>query len=359
MSIQTKKTLKGVHVVFLVQNAMIGTGILTLPQDLSAVGYSQIIFPLLFGVIASLTIWPMIWLSKKYPNDNLFHINKHLLGKTVGQTINILIITQMIVFISGTIHYYLELIQSTILPEQRILMQLILLLVLLFYITNGGIHSIARFCILAFFLTIGVYYYTHWAFQKGELSHIFPLFNFTRRELFDAMSKGYLAVVGYELIMYYFPFIAEQKKAFKHALIGIWISVLLCFITVFISVMYYSEWQLKHVKFGILNLFKVVELTFIERIDVLFMSFWVILVLSTLAVYLWSAKEGVITILGKKHKYLLFIMGIVIFCIIEVPISRNIQEKLFRINDYLVYVLIIWPTFLCILYLLRKKKVLL
>lgn len=357
MSTQTKKILNGYHVVFLVQNAMIGTGILTLPRNLSGVGYSQILFPLLFGVIASLTIWPMIWLSKKYPNDNLFHINEQLLGKTLGKTINILIIIQMIVFIGGRIGYYLDLIQSTILPEQRVTMQLILLLLLLLYIVNGGIKSIARFCILAFFLTIGTYYFTHWAFQKGEISHIFPLFNFSGLELLDAMSKGYLAIVGYELIMFYFPYIAEQKKAFKHALIGIWISISLCFILVFISVMYFSEWQLKHIKFTILNLFKAGELSFIERIDVLFMSFWVFLVLSTLAVYLWSAKEGIVSVLEKKHKYILFMIGIVIFAIIELPIPREIHEKIFRVNDYLVYVIIIWPIFLCILYLLRKKKV--
>ena len=357
MSTQSKKILKGYHVVFLVQNAMIGTGILTLPRNLSAVGYSQILLPLFFGVIASLTIWPMIWLNSKYPNDNLYHINEKMLGKTLGKIFNTFIIIQMIIFIAGTIGYYLDLIQSTILPEQRITMQLILLLLILLYIVNGGLKSIARFCILTFFLSIGVYFFTYWAFQKGEISHIFPLFNFTSSELLNAMSKGYLAIVGYELIMFYFPYITEQKKAFKHALIGVWISILLCFITVFISVMYYSEWQLNHIKFTILNLFKAGELSFIERIDVLFMSFWVVLVLSTIAVYLWSAKEGVVSVLEKKHKYLLSIMGIVIFLIIELPIPRELHEKIFRVNDYLVYVLIIWPIFLCILYLLRKKKV--
>lgn len=357
MSTQTKKILKGYHVVFLVQSAMIGTGILTLPRDLSAVGYSQTLLPLFFGVIVSLTIWPMIWLCSKYPNENLFRINEILLGKTFGKVFNILIILQMAVFIAGTIAYYMDLIQSTALPEQTNTIPLILLLLLLLYIVNGGIKSIARFCILAFFLTSGIFYFTHWAIQKGDVSHILPLFNFTSGELFDAMKKGYLAVVGYELIMFYFPYIADQKKVFKHALIGIWISISLSFITVFISVMYFSEWQLKNIKFAILNLFKAGELSFIERIDVFGMTLWVILVLSTLAVYLWSAKEGMESISHKKKKYYLYILTIIIFLVIKLPFSREFHEKLFRVNDYLVYVIIIWPIFLCILYLLRKKQV--
>lgn len=357
MSTQTKKILNGYHVVFLVQSAMLGTGILTLPRELSAVGYSQTIIPLLFGVIATLTIWPMIWLNSRYPNENLFRINEILLGKTFGKTINLLIIIQITVFIAGTISNYMDLIQSTTLQEQTNTFPLILLLLLLLYIVNGGIKSIARFCILVFFLTIGIYYFTHWAFQKGDLSHIFPLFNFNSSELFDAMKKGYLAIVGYELIMFYFPYIVDQKKAFKHALIGIWITISLCFITVFISVMYYSEWQLKHIKFSILNLFKAGGLSFIERIDVFGMTLWVFLVLSTLAAYLWSAKKGMESISDKKKKYYLYILVFFIFLVIKLPIARDFHEKLFKVNDYLVYVLVVWPIFLSIIYLLRKKQV--
>ena len=353
MSTQTKKILNGYHVIFLVQSAMLGTGILTLPRDLSAVGYSQAFLPLLFGVIASLTIWPMIWLNSKYPNENLFRINEILLGKTFGKIINLLIIAQITVFIAGTISNYMDLIQSTTLQEQTNTYPLIFLLLILLYIVNGGIKSIARFCILAFFLTIGVFYFTHWAFQKGEISHIFPLFNFNSSELFNAMKKGYLAIVGYELIMFYFPYIVEQKKAFKHALIGI----SLCFITVFISVMYYSEWQLKHIRFSILNLFKAGELSFIERIDVFGMTLWVFLVLSTLAAYLWSAKKGIESISNKEKKYYLYILAFFIFLIIKLPFARDFHEKLFIVNDYLVYVLIVWPLFLSIIHLLRKKQV--
>lgn len=357
MSTQTKKILNGYHVIFLVQSAMLGTGILTLPRDLSAVGYSQAFLPLLFGVIASLTIWPMIWLNSRYPNENLFRINEILLGKTFGKIINLLIIAQITVFIAGTISNYMDLIQSTTLQEQTNTYPLIFLLLILLYIVNGGIKSIARFCILAFFLTICIYYFTHWAFQKGDISHIFPLFNFNSSELFNAMKKGYLAIVGYELIMFYFPYIVEQKKAFKHALIGIWISISLCFITVLISVMYYSEWQLKHIRFSILNLFKAGELSFIERIDVFGMSLWVFLVLSTLAVYLWSAKKGIESISKKEKKYYLYILTFFIFLIIKLPFTRDFHEKFFIINDYLVYVLIIWPIFLSIIHLLRKKQV--
>ncbi len=101
-----------------------------------------------------------------------------------------------------------------------------------------------------------------------------------------------MAVGGFELISFYFPHIINQKKALKHASLGIWIGVLFTFVFTFVSVMYFSEWQLKNVLYPVLGLFKEVELSFLDRIDVLAMTMWVFLILSTTAAYLWVAKRG-------------------------------------------------------------------
>ena len=357
MNTHKKKVLNGYHVVFLAQSAMIGTGLLSLPQGLSTLGYSQTLIPLLFGIMASLTLWPIIWLSKKYPNENLFHINEILLGKWVGKGINFLIILQMLLFIAGIISDYMHLIQSTVLPEQSITIPVLFFLLLLIYIVSGGIKSIARFCIITFFVTIGVFFFTRWAIEKGDMSHIFPLFNFNSRELYEAMQKGYLSILGYELIMFYFPYIVKQEKAYKHAVIGIWISISLYFLTTFVSVMYFSEWQLKHVEFSVLNLFKAGEFSFVERIDIIGMTIWIFLILTTTAAYLWSAQKGMESLLTKKKKYYLYILTIIIFLVVQMPFSQEFQKKLFIGNNYIAYVLVLWPSFLSIVYLLRKKQV--
>ena len=105
------KVLNRYHVIFLAQSIMIGTGILSLPQKLSPMGYTQSFMPLLFGVIASLTLFAMVWLCSKFPNDDLFRMNEILLGKWLGKFINLLVIIQFIVFSAGIISNYMHLIQ--------------------------------------------------------------------------------------------------------------------------------------------------------------------------------------------------------------------------------------------------------
>lgn len=357
MSTHNKKILNRYHVIFLVQSAMVGTEMLTLPRELSAVGYSQLLIPLLFGFIATLTLWPIIWLNTKYPNENLFRINEILLGKALGKVVNSLIILHFTLLIAGIINKYMHLIQSNALPEQTILMPVLFLLLLLIYIVNGGIKAIARFCILSFFLTIGIFYFTNWAIEKGDIRHFFPLLNFSSSEFFDAFKSGYLTILGYELIMFYFPYIKDKKKAFKHATIGIWISICLCYISVIVSVMYFSEWQLKHIEYSLLNVFKAGELSFVERFDILGVTLWVFLILTTVAVVLWSAIVGMGSLFTKHKKLYIYILAIIIFLVVMIPFPREYQERIFKGNSYLAYILVVWPIFLSIIYLIQKKQV--
>ncbi|WP_397537456.1 GerAB/ArcD/ProY family transporter [Rummeliibacillus pycnus] len=357
LSTNNQKLLNKYHVIFLAQSSMIGTGILTLPQRLSSVGYSQVLLPILFGIIASLTLGQMIWLISKYPTKNLFQINEILLGKILGKSINVLIVLQFTLFCADIISDYMHLIQSTALPEQTVTIPALLLLLLLIYITNGGITTIARFCIMTFFLTTGLVYFTHWAIEKGDFSHIFPLFNYNGKEFFEAVKKGYFTILGYELIMFYFPLIKDQKKAYQHALIGVWISIILCLLTSVASVMYNSEWQLKHVEFPVLNIFKAGGFTFVERIDVFGMALWVLLILSTVTIYLWSAKKGLDILTSKRKNYYLYFLVFVIFLLVKLPFDQATQKKIFLVSDYGGYILIIWPIFLGFLYFLRQKQV--
>ncbi|WPK10366.1 GerAB/ArcD/ProY family transporter [Lysinibacillus louembei] len=357
MKITQKKVLTKVHVLFLVQSCLIGTGILQLPQKLSSMGYSQAFMPLFFACIATITLWPMVKLSSKFPNYNLFQINEILLGKVLGKFFNILLIIIFVIICVDAINSYMLLIQSTALPEQTIPLPVIFFLILLIYLVKGGIFTIARFSIMTFFITLPMLLLIKWAVQKGEFSHFFPIFNFTFPEFYEATKKGYVSFLGYELILFYFPFIIQQKSAFKYATIGIWISGFLMLITTSVSVMYFSEWQLSNVEFAVLNIFKAGEYSFIERADIIGMTLWVFLVYSTVALYLWAANEGFKTIILPKSHIPLYILIAIIFILLILPLSQHLKEKIFTINNYIFYLFLLWPIFLFIIYLFRKKQV--
>ncbi len=350
------KVLNKYHVVFLVQNVMVGTTVLSLPNRLSSMGYSLWWLPLLFGLIANITLIPMIWLGRKYSQDNLFAIHEKLFGKWLGKSINILLLIYFIIIVAAVSTGYLQLIQVVALIDRPITGPLILFLLVLIYIVSGGIKSIARFSIMAFFLTIGTVYFLKWGFIVGDIRHIMPIFNFKSTEFFTATKKGFMAVCGFELISFYFPHIIDQKKALKHGSIGLWIGVLFLFLFTFVSVMYFSEWQLDHVLYPVLGMFKEVELSFLDRIDVLAMTMWVFLVLSTAAAYLWVAKIGVDSIRSVSKKAHLYIIVVIVYVLAQFPFMEEFQKQLFERVFYVMYALLLWPAILCIIHVLKPKK---
>ena len=356
MDVTKKKILNGYHVIFLVQNIMIGMGLLSISNSLSPVGYSQWWFPILFGIIANITIIPMIWLALQYRDDDLFDIHEKLLGKWIGKMLNGFLIIYATILFAAVIQNYLELVQIALLPERTIKGHLILFILLTVFIVKGGIKSLARFCMLTFFLTVWMVYFLRWGMVDGEMSHLLPLFNFTGTEFWDATKKGYNSVVGYELLMFFFPYIREPQKAFKHASFAIWITSIIYLGVTTVSVMYFTEWQIEHSLFPVLKLFQAVDLSFVERIDKLGITLWVFLILTTAGVYLWVAKKGVDSVRNKNSQYHIYAVAILTYIIISLPISQVMRKTLYENSFYVSYGLILWPILLSIVHLIRRKR---
>ncbi|WP_017381472.1 GerAB/ArcD/ProY family transporter [Paenisporosarcina sp. TG-14] len=356
MDVTKKKVLNGYHVVFLVQNVMIGMGLLSFNTVLSPVGYSQWWIPLLFGVLANITLIPMVWLALQYKEDDLFDIHEKLLGKKFGKLLNVLIIVYVVLVIASVTQNYLDLIQIAILPNRANTFHAFFIMLLAVLIVNGGIKSVARFCIFTFFFAFGLVYFLRWGFVAGEISHLLPLFNFSSSEFLEATKIGYSSMVGYELIMVYFPYIINQKKAFKQTSLGIWITVLFYFMTSVVAVMYFSEWQLEHIFYPILELFQAVELSFVERIDTIGITVWVFLILSTISAYLWVAKKGIESVRAKNSQYHIYFTAVSVYILLSLPFTQTIKKTLHENIFYVSYGLILWPVFLCMIHFLRKEK---
>ena len=356
MDANKQKILNHYHVIFLVQSIIVGTTTLSLPNRLSSMGYSQWWMPIAFGIVANVLLIPMIWLGLKYRDDTLFAIHEKLFGKWVGKMINIILLVYFIVVVAAVCSSFLDLIQVVALIDRKMTGPLIIFLLLLTYIVGGGIKSIARFCILTFFLTAGIIFFLKWGIMDGDIRHLMPVFNFTSKEFFTAAKNGLMAVGGFELISFYFPNIINQKKAFKHASIGIWLSMLITLLYTVVSVMFYSGWQLKNVLYPVLGLFKEVKLSFLERIDVLGITMWVFLILTTTAAYLWVAKKGMDSIRSTSKKGHLYIIVVFVFVVAQFPFMQEFQNILFERVFYMMYALFLWPALLCIIHMLKPKK---
>lgn len=347
-------SLNRYHVIGLVVNTIIGVNLLTLSHSVSNLGYNQWWIPFVLGGIVSLTVWPMIALGKRYPGDSLFTINVKLLGKFLGHCFNIVLIVYALLSATSVNSDYVRLVQTSMINNETITLPLLGLVLVMLYITNCGIKLIARFCLLAFFFTVWMFYFLQWGFQKGGIMHIFPLINTSLANVFEAVNQAYGSMLGYELLLFYYPYIKQKDKAYQHVLIGIWICVFVYVLVLLTSVAYFSEWEIANLVYPILNLFKAVELSFLERIENLGIGLWVFLVLSTCTTYLWVARKGMEEMFGEKRLWHLLVLAAISYFLIRSWIPISSQEFLFHtVTLWLGYGVIVWPVFLLLLHAIR------
>lgn len=351
------KKLKPIHVIFLVQNVMIGLGLLSLPHNLSDTGYNHWMMPIFFGVITQVALLSIYVLGRNYPNESIYSINEKLLGKWLGKVPSLFIILYCIIQISTVTEGYLRLIQTVTLPYYTITAPLFVLYFSMIYITFGGIKAIARFCIVSFLATGWMVYYLQWALLKGHFIHLLPLFDVSFQDVLLATKDGYPSMFGYELLLVYFPYIWNQKKAYKHASMGIWITIGFYTVVCFTSAVYFTRWQLQNLRFPVLNLFKAVELSFIERIENFGVSLWVFLILSTACAYLWATQKGIEEIIKKRSRMIILLCAGTSALIILLPIPHEIKQKMyFEWNTILGLAVILSPNLLLLIHLIHKAR---
>ncbi|MFD9625303.1 GerAB/ArcD/ProY family transporter [Peribacillus muralis] len=354
---QKPKKLNAVHVIFLIINTITGVGLITFPHDVSQVGYGGWVMPLLYGIVIQLFLLLFFKLLKYYPDLTLFQINTLLLGKVAGNVINFMIYIYAILVIYRVVQSYVHLVNLLVFQSSVTFWSIMALLFVTFSIVcKGNIISLAQYHILSFFLSIWLLLFLVTGFNKGDITHLLPLFNFTAPDLMAAFPKGYFSFIGFEFILFFYPIINNKERAYKHTSIALWVVVFMyCFVTIS-TIIHYSDWELQHSTYPLVNFMQEVQLSFVVRIDNLFINLWLLLVVGTTATYIWIAKNALnqMTRNEKNEKTKLLSSLGMVFILLFVPGSSG--EAVGKIADGLIYfnfVLVIFPLFLL---LIRRLK---
>lgn len=355
---EKNKVLHYHHVIFLVQNGIVGMGLLSLPHELSSVRYGIWMFPFLYGLIIQILLLLNIRLSRRYPELSFFEITKKVLGKWIGYFVNIIYLLFFLSVMLEVSRGYVKLLQVNTLNNFTITKLLIGLFAVVLYMGRKEINVIAKFCIFSFFSTVWMLLFLQWSLFNGQFNHLMPIFDFNLSELYQALSSSYLSFLGFELLLIYYPYIVYKKKVLKYSSIGLWITLVSYFLVCLACAVYFNIWQLDNLLYPTLSLYKAVELSFIERIENLGLTLWVFLVLSTILVYLWAFREGVRFSLPLKrvNKVVPYMTVLLLFALIIFRTSFTNQEEIFqKTNRVLALTVIAIPLILLCVDTLKKK----
>ncbi|MCK1993605.1 GerAB/ArcD/ProY family transporter [Peribacillus muralis] len=346
------------YVFFLVHSMQTGIGVLSFQRILAkSTGTDGWISILLAGLIVHTLIWVIYKIFSMVPGD-ILTVNHHAFGKWGGNLFSLLFIAYFLVLGSTVMVSYIQIIHVWMFEEVPAWSFSLVFLILIYYINTGGFRTITGIAFLSVMMTFWLAFVLFYAMKYSEFTNLLPVFDHSLLDIWTGTKHSALSMIGFELILMFYPFIKDAKASQKYAHGGALTTTLITVIVYLVSLVFYSQNQLVLNIWPTLTMTSIVELAFIQRFEYIYVSWWAIVIIPNITISLWAASRGFKRLFNVQQKYPLWGMSLIILIIniffFDVD-SLNILEKI--INPYGVLFLVSYlPLLLVIIYIKKKRN---
>ncbi|KMJ59443.1 spore gernimation protein GerB [Bacillus sp. LL01] len=331
-------------VFYLIHSMQIGVGILGFERHITASAGND---AWLAVITSGGSILILIWLSYRILNrgkNDIVAIQHQVFGKWIGGFLSFYFILYYTIFVLVLIRTYVEVIEVWIFPGVPPWVFLLLIMLIAYYYVIGGFRVITGLSFLGVIYGIPLLLIKYFPLKESHLGNLLPLFDISFTDLLVSTKGMTLNFLGFEVLFMFYPFIKNAPKSEKWAILGVIFSIIIYLITMLISIMYFSQEQLKTTIWATLTLWKIVDLAIIERFEYIGICIWFFVVLPNICIGLWSASRGMHRLFSIKQKTSLRAICVMILIAAFILRDRNHVDTLnnivSQVGFYTIYLYI-------------------
>ena len=314
-------------------SAQIGIGILSLPTIIVAeVGHDGWISVLFGGILCLILALLIISLLKKYKDKTVFEINILVYGKVFGYILNIFIELYLMFITAITIRIFTETVSIIILRFTPQIVTTILILIPTMYAMTKGLKLICRFATLLFIAYLILVMTLFLIIKDLRFTYIMPIGKAGLIPMIKGVSLTIYSYLGFELATLFYPRIKDKENVGRAIIIGMLFTIAYYTAMVLISTMFFGEVKLSMLVFPIYNIEQSIAIPVIERLDTVYMLFWLPTMGGAARAYLYATYYSTSTLFNVKRQGWL----ITLITLLEIIASR-IQKGFEATYKYSVY----------------------
>ena len=359
LNLRVKKNLRlrAFYMFFVISTAQIGVGILGLPKyifdEAKQDAWISVLLALAYMI---LVIAAMLYILKQYENADIFSIQVDLFGKWIGKTLGTLYILFLISGLAIALKTYIQVIQIFIYPQIPSYIMGLLLLILVVYTVHGGIRVVVGVSFLFFFLSLWLLLLLFSPITNMDITHFQPVFNASIADLLKGAKSASLSLLGLEMLFIIYPFIDDKSKINKPVYFGVIFTALIILLSTVISIGYFSPLDLEKTDWAVLTVFKSVSFAFIERFDYIVVVEWLMIVIPTMALYMWAVTYGIKRLYAVSQKKTLYILSFILLIITSTIKYDFLLERISSIVSNIgFWVVFVYPFFLLPFVMIKKR----
>lgn len=359
---KAKNTITQNQFILMTIQSQIGVGVLSLPYKTFGAAKSDAwISVLLTGVLVQISIL-IIWaLCRRFPSYTLFEFLNFLLGKVLGSILTVVYIIYFISVCMILLYYYSHVMKTWILPLTPIWFTTLLMVFTSYYLGKESLQIIARFFGVVFILLVIVLLLISYGLKHANIFYILPIGQSEWGAIFKGSKESLLAFSGFEAFLIMYPFIEGTGRGkLKSMFIANLIVTMFYTYIVIVTLLFFSPEEMSRMPEPLLYLVKIFSSQIITRTDLIFLSIWIISIMTSIVICMYVASNGLATLLKKKnHNQVLPIITVIIylFALFSTDIEiLNILEN-YVSNAAIVLTLLIPFCLLCLTYIKNKCEV--
>ncbi|MGH4140176.1 GerAB/ArcD/ProY family transporter [Clostridium sp.] len=319
MQIEKKNLLTPNEVTFILMGIVIDVTVAGLANSVAVAkqdGWISVIIGAIYPLYVALLA---IYVSGKFPKENILVLSKKYLGNTFGTILNCLFLLSFFSYFPALISIIGIIVRTDATPSLTPLKIYVVLFILGTYASSKGIKVIGRLCTITFWILIATIIPTISILKYGSFLNISPIFG---TKIVNILRGGLDCFDNYallELIFLIYPFINDSSKIKSSVLKAVGFTTIIYVWITFISIYYMGKDIIPKTIWSFFTVTAAVKVEIITNFRYIFIYCWIIIAIKSVAIFNYVCVfilEDIKKIKSKKIIYL--VMATVVIILAEI-----------------------------------------
>jgi spore germination protein (amino acid permease) len=298
----------------------------------------------------------MIYKILNYGKSDIISIQKKIFGKWLGGFLSLILVVYFLLFAIITLRVYIQVVNVWMFPRANIIIIAIIFAVLLYYVISGGFKVVAGMCFLGVVIPMYLILTLLAPLEFAHFSSLFPIMTHSIFNVLLSAKEAVLSFLGFETLLIYYPFIKKAETSEKYAHFGVLFTVFIYLCVMIVSIVFYSEGQVKSYLWPTLEFWKIIRMPFVERFEFIGISSWALVILPNMSLFLWSSSRGIRSIFGfNQRKTLMGLLVILVFCMWFFHGHTRVEQLTNYVANFGLIICFIYIPLLFVILMVHKK----
>lgn len=293
--------------ILIIFETQVGIGVLSLPRDLAKTvgtdGWISIILGWILSMLLSLVV---IQIMNKNHGSTVFELLSQYFGKWVGKGVSVLWILYAAYAASVVMFSTVYLVKLWIVPGIGEFIMMLLFIIPIYIITKHGVRVIGLFAEFVLLISIWMPFLLLFALKDTHWLFLLPIGKEGLFPILSTVKSTILSFLGFEMAFILYPFLKDKKSASKGIVIANSLSMIIFVMVTVVSFVRFSPDEINDYVYPTLNLLKLIQLPFLERLEIIFLSVYLFTLFMTIIPYLYGAVLGASQLFGMEdHRTML------------------------------------------------------